>query len=185
MILCGLVCALLPSPTQFTGEEIFARVMSKAKLNGWAKMPIGELVGKVGTELLGTPYVGFTLEGNVDVEVCTVNLSGLDCVTFFESSLGFARIITKGLSTTQALRDEVRFTRYRGGKLTDYTSRLHYTLDWMFDNQEKGVVVPVTDFLPEAKPFESGDAIAESLNRNCVPPRSIKRLSVPPLALVW
>jgi hypothetical protein len=35
---------------------------------------------------------------------------------------------------------ELTYTRYRGGELTDYSSRLHYTADWIDDNIAKGVV---------------------------------------------
>ena len=142
----------LQTPTKFIGDEVFTRLLAKSK--GWERLPIGELMGRVGEELLGTPYVGFTLEHNVDVEVCTVNLKGLDCVTFFESCLGFARMLKKGGRTPEAMLAEVRFTRYRGGNVGDYSTRLHYTLDWMWDNTVKKVVVPVTGKLPEARPFE-------------------------------
>ncbi len=141
----------LQTPTKFIGDEVFSKLLSKSK--GWEKLPIGELMGKVGVELLGTPYVGFTLEHNVEVEVCTINLKGLDCVTFFESCLAFARMLKKGGKSPEAMLAEVRFTRYRGGNVGDYTTRLHYTLDWMWDNTVKKVVSPVTGKLPEARPF--------------------------------
>ncbi len=164
----------IQSPTQITGQEVFDAIMQKAKSGNWAKLPMSELMGKVATELLGTPYVGFTLENNVEVEVCTVNLKGLDCVTFFESTLGIARMLKKGGNTFEGLAKEVRFTRYRGGEQTDYTSRLHYTLDWMYDNQRKGAVSPVTDLLPESRPFEF------SVNFMSTKPANYKQLAKMP-----
>ena len=109
-------------------------------------------MGRVGQELVGTPYVAFTLETEEPVEYCTVDLEGLDCVTFFESTLDMARVIPKGLTRERLIR-EVRHTRYRGGDQRDYSSRLHYTLDWMDDNQKKGVVRILTPELPGARPF--------------------------------
>jgi hypothetical protein len=137
----------------FTGDEIFQRILSHAKSGKWKSLPIGELMGKIAKEFEGTPYVGRTLEHSIDVEQCTVNMTGLDCVTFFETTLDFARMLKKGGDTTAALLNEVRFTRYRAGKQGDYSSRLHYTTDWFVDNQTKGVVKILGD-LPGAEPFE-------------------------------
>lgn len=119
--------------------EIFTKIMQKAKLEKWSEKPIGEVIGKIGMLLVDIPYVGGTLE-HEGPERCTVNLAGLDCVTFFENSLDMARIIKKGKYSFDDLLNEVSFTRYRDGELTDYTSRLHYTADWIHNNVKKGVV---------------------------------------------
>jgi hypothetical protein len=137
----------------FEGQEVFTGIVNKAAAENWKRLPIGELIGKVAMELKDTPYVGFTLEVNKDCECCVVNLTGLDCVTFFEDSLCMARMIKRGKSTPEALLAEVRTTRYRGGKLGDFTTRLHYTTDWFVDNQKKGVVRILTPGLPGAEPF--------------------------------
>lgn len=136
----------------FRGDEKFLRIRDKAKSENWVGLPIGDLMGKIAKELEGTPYVGGTLELSPDHEVCSVNLNELDCVTFFESTLDFARMLKKGGSTPDDLLREVKFTRYRGGIVGDYTTRLHYTSDWLFDNQKKGVVKVLND-LPGAVPF--------------------------------
>lgn len=140
-------------PKAFEGEDVFAKLLEKATAEGWAKLPIGERVGRIGLELLETPYVAFTLELWTDREACVINLKGLDCVTFFESSLGFARMLARGGKTPADLVREVTFTRYRGGILGDYSTRLHYTMDWMYDNQQKGSVELITKSLPGSEPF--------------------------------
>jgi hypothetical protein len=137
----------------FEGEDVFNRIIKKASSENWRKLPIGELIGKIAMELEGTPYVGFTLEVSKDAEACVVNLKGLDCVTFFEDSLCMARMIKKGKSSPGDLINEVRFTRYRGGKMGDFTTRLHYTTDWFVDNEKKGVVKILAPELPGAEPF--------------------------------
>lgn len=162
VLVAGLVAAVSPraladqrqSNTQFTGIETFNRLLAKSDAENWAKLPLDERIGKVGLSLLGVEYVGFTLEHTIDHEVCTVNLLGLDCVTFFESSLAFARMIQVGKRSPEAMLEQVRYTRYRGGKMTDYASRLHYTMDWFHDNVRKGVVRMVTDDLPGSAPFD-------------------------------
>jgi hypothetical protein len=137
----------------FKGEDIFDRILKKAEAGKWASLPIGQCMGRIAMELVGTPYVGFTLELSKDKEVCSVNLTGLDCVTFFEDTLDFARMLKKGGHTPEALLAEVTFTRYRDGKLGDFTSRLHYTTDWFYNNEKKGVVKILAPELPGAAPF--------------------------------
>jgi len=137
----------------FKGQDVFTRIMDKASAENWRKLPIGELMGKIAMELKGTPYVGFTLEVSKDSESCVVNLSGLDCVTFFEDSLCMARMIKKGKSSPGDLICEVQTTRYRGGKMGDFTTRLHYTTDWLVDNEQKGVIKILTPDLPGTEPF--------------------------------
>jgi hypothetical protein len=110
-------------------------------------------MGAVGLAMRQTPYVDGTLELHEDREVCSVNLRGLDCVTFFESVLGIARMLRRGGSTPDALLAEVTLTRYRGGQLTDYASRLHYMSDWFADNEAKRVVRLITRELPGAARF--------------------------------
>jgi len=137
----------------FQGQDVFTRIVNKASADDWKRLPIGALIGKIALELKGTPYVGFTLEVSKDTEYCVVNLKGLDCVTFFEDSLDMARMIKRGGRTPADLIREVRFTRYRGGKMGDFTTRLHYTTDWFADNEAKGVVKILTPELPGAQPF--------------------------------
>lgn len=137
----------------FAGEEVFNRIVKKAAAENWNTLPIGELMGKIALELKGTPYVGFTLEISPDAEYCVVNLKGLDCVTFFEDSLCMARMLKKRKSSPEDLISEVRATRYRGGKMGDFTTRLHYTTDWFVDNEKKGVIKILTPELPGAEPF--------------------------------
>ena len=140
-------------PDVFAGPETFERLMTLGREHTWHALPIGERIGAIGMALRRTPYVVATLELYEDREVCSVNLRGLDCVTFFESSLGFARMLKRDGRTPEALLAEVTFTRYRGGRLSDYASRLHYLSDWFFDNERKRVVRLITDELPGATRF--------------------------------
>ena len=137
----------------FEGQDVFTRIVNKALAGNWPRLPIGELIGKIALELKGTPYVGFTLEASPDAEYCVVNLKGLDCVTFFEDALCLARMLKRGKSSPADLIAEVRTTRYRGGRMGDYTTRLHYTTDWFVDNATKGVIRILTPELPGAVPF--------------------------------
>jgi hypothetical protein len=135
-------------PKAFTGQETFERLLAEARAGAWRALPIGERIGAIGMALRGTTYVASTLEIYEDREVCSVNLRGLDCVTFFETALAFARMLRRGEGSPGALLAEATFTRYRGGRLSGYASRLHYMSDWLADNERKGVVRRITRDLP-------------------------------------
>ncbi len=141
------------APTAFLGGDIFERLMAKAKAEGWQRLPLGECMGRIALELMGTPYVAHTLEREDALEYCTVDLRGLDCVTFFECSLHMARILRAGTPTPEAMLASLRNTRYRDGVQTDYASRLHYTTDWIWDNARRGNVRDLVPELPGAAPF--------------------------------
>jgi hypothetical protein len=158
----------------FTGREVFDRLMRLAKENDWRHLPIGEKMAAVGLALRETPYVGSTLELYEEREVCSVNLLGLDCVTFFEVALGFSRMLAKGGTSPQDLLDQITLSRYRDGRVGDYTSRLHYTTDWFFDNQAKGLVEVVTQELPGAERF------TEIVNFMSTHPDAYKQLKANP-----
>ena len=152
--------------TAFKGDEVFNRILKRALAAKWEQLPIGQCMTKVAMELQGTPYVGFTLELDKDHEICSVNLNGLDCVTFFEDTLDFSRMLKKGGRTPAAMLEEVTLTRYRGGKMGDFTTRLHYTTDWMYDNEKKGVVKVLAPELPGAAKFTQPVGIMSQQPKN-------------------
>lgn len=136
----------------FKGEDVFNHILAKAGQGNWLHLPIGDLMGKIAKELEGTPYQSATLELSLDHEICSVDLSALDCVTFFETTLALARMLKMGGRTPADLLRTVSFTRYRGGVVGDFSTRLHYTTDWFVDNERKGVVKLLSD-LPGAEAF--------------------------------
>src|SRR6516162_11040851 len=137
----------LPFKTVFKGEPQFNRLVSLAKENNWKSLPIGERTAAVGQALTGTRYKSYTLEIDNRIESPSVNFSGLDCWIFFETSLGFARMLNEPESnwTPERLLYYIEMDRYRGGQCTgDYLSRLHYLEDWLYDNNRRGLVEDLT-----------------------------------------
>lgn len=138
---------------EFQGQDVLSSLINKAKVDGWKNKPIGQLMGLIGMELRGTPYVAGTLELYDDREVCSANLLGLDCVTFYEVVLGVARMIKADQHTPQDLLAQLTLMRYRNGNLTDYASRLHYTSEWFADNAAKGIVEIITESLAGSEKY--------------------------------
>ena len=104
---------------------------------------IGDVLVEVGKTFLGLDYEAFTLEKG-ETEQLVIHLTGLDCYTFFESSLVFARCIKIGKTTFEDYQKELENIRYRNGKINDYPSRLHYASDWLYDNNNRGNVRDIT-----------------------------------------
>ncbi len=129
-----------------TTTYIFTQTMRRVVAERWGTLPIGDLMGNIGTLLIGTPYVGGTLEGD-GPEICRADLTGLDCVTFFENVLAMARCTKLGKPTWEAFMQQLTRTRYRDGNLNGYASRLHYTAEWIENNVAKGTVRDVTQDL--------------------------------------
>ena len=123
-------------------KDFFNKIIKKAEKENWKKLPIGERMGLLGQEFLGMPYKGGTLE--FEPEICSVNLCDLDCVTFFESTLNLAHLIKDKDKSIDKFVSYVMKTRYRNGKVDDYTCRLHYTSDWIFENTKNGIVKDIT-----------------------------------------
>jgi Protein of unknown function (DUF1460) len=137
----------LPFKTIFRGGERFNQLVSLAKANDWKSLPIGQRTAAVGQALLGTRYKSFTLEIDNRIESPSVNFNGLDCWTFFETSLAFARMLNEREEnwTPAMLLRYIETDRYRGGECTgNYLSRLHYLEDWLYDNDRRGLVDDLT-----------------------------------------
>ena len=149
-LLCSIALASesrLPLGTVFKGQDQFNRLVAKAKAGNWKALPIGERTAAVGQALVGTRYKHFTLEIDNRIESPSVNFQGMDCWTFFEVALGFARMLNEPESnwTPERLLHYIEMDRYRGGECTgDYLSRLHYLEDWLYDNNRRGLVEDLT-----------------------------------------
>jgi hypothetical protein len=104
---------------------------------------IGEAIIEIGKSFLGTDYVANALEQPGE-ERLVINLKGLDCVTFYENALVFARCIKLKKTTFEDYKAQLQFIRYRGGVINGYPSRLHYSCDYFYDNEKRGVLKNVT-----------------------------------------
>lgn len=102
-------------------------------------------------KLLGIPYVGHTLEVNAE-EQLVVNLRQLDCTTYVETVCALTLCAKHGQTAFADYCHWLGQLRYRGGELTDYTSRLHYFTDWIEDNTRMGFV---RETQQETNPFNA------------------------------
>lgn len=90
-------------------------------------------------QLIGTPYVGQTLEVN-PTEQLVVNLRQLDCTTFVETAIALAMTHKQGSTRYADYCRNLTRIRYRNGVLDGYPSRNHYFTQWIESNERLGLV---------------------------------------------
>lgn len=143
----------LPLDTVFKGESKFHAIVAKAERQNWRRLPLGERTVMIAREMLGTPYVNYTLEVDDRIESPVVNFKGMDCWTFYENALAIARMIhyKPGPYKPQDMLHMVEIERYRDGVCTgNYLSRMHHLEEVFYDNQRRGCATNITPKLPGA-----------------------------------
>ncbi len=107
-----------------------------------------ELVEFIGRQFLGTPYKNGTLEGTP--EKLTINLDEMDCTTFVETVVALALTVKEQKISWQDFTQFLKLLRYRNGEPNGYSSRLHYTSDWIVTNTHRGYIKEVSDRIPQS-----------------------------------
>ncbi len=127
-----------------------------------------------GKQFLGIPYVAHTLEEG-DREHLIVNVHGLDCTTFVETVFALYLCDKHNERSFDAFCHYLSQIRYRNGRMTDYTSRLHYFTWWGEDNEQLGLVRQV---VRDGAPFSAIQTV--SINYMSAHPDYYKQLKLHP-----
>lgn len=145
LFLMTMVVAVVSGSTPTSPEVVYTREDQQifhryiAYIRPWQSAPTDNLLEKTALFFLDTPYVSHTLEVG-DEEKLVVNLREFDCTTFVESVIALARTARSDNPGFDTFVNELEHIRYRNGSLDGYASRLHYTSDWLCDNEKKGVL---------------------------------------------
>ena len=113
--------------------------------------PIETVLEQTAHFFLGTPYVAGTLDSGDENEQLVVNLHQMDCFTYVENVIALSKTALGDSLTFEGFKAHLQNIRYRDGALSDYASRLHYTSDWIYNNQEKGIVENISQQLSAVK----------------------------------
>ena len=143
----------LPMNVVFKGESKFYAIVAKAERENWRKLPLSERTIRVAREMVGTPYVNYTLEVDDRIESPVVNFKGMDCWTYYENALALARMLRykPGPYKPTDMLQMVEIERYRGGVCTgNYLSRMHHLEEVFADNQSRGYATNITSRIPGA-----------------------------------
>lgn len=120
-------------------RAIFADFIQDMKAKKF--LPAGDLMVETARFFLNRPYVAATLEK--EPEQLVVNLREFDCTTFVETVLALVQVLKDSEPSFEGFCNYLRQIRYRSGVINDYTDRLHYITDWIYENQRKGWVKDV------------------------------------------
>ena len=112
--------------------------------------PIEVILEKTAEFFLETPYVANTLDKNQEEEL-VINLHELDCVTYVENVLALSLAARSNNLSIDSFKEKLTEIRYRNNEVLDYASRIHYTSDWMFENERKGVLENISKDLSGIK----------------------------------
>jgi hypothetical protein len=123
--------------------ETFNSIIQYSKKINLSDSSIDRIIVNIGKQFIGTPYVGGLLDAPEN-ENLVINLSGLDCVTFLESTIALAEIIKANKTSFSDFCSELKYIRYRNGIMNGYGSRLHYFYGWIRDNEQKGILGNIT-----------------------------------------
>jgi len=121
----------------------FQEAMDFAVAQRLAERPMGEIMIALGERYIGQPYIIGPLDG-FGREVLVARLDSFDCFTYVEALLAMARGVVDGDTTFAGYLGRTEEQRYRESRMEDYCSRLHYFTDWIFTNDERGIVREIT-----------------------------------------
>jgi hypothetical protein len=143
----------LPMSVVFQGEAKFKAIIAKAERGQWRDLPLGERTVLVAREMLGTPYLNYSLEVDDRIESPVVNLTAMDCWTYYENALAIARLLRykPGPYQPEDMLQMVETERYWRGVCTgNYLSRMHHLEAVFYDNQQRGYATNITSRIPGA-----------------------------------
>ena len=93
---------------------------------------------------IDVPYVAHTLETDGEEDL-VINCDEVDCTTFVEYVLALSLPSASGNKMSESdFAANLQRIRYREGKIDGYTSRLHYTSDWINNGVRGGFMEDVT-----------------------------------------
>lgn len=116
------------------------------------ELPIDRRIEMIGKFFLAKPYKSGTLN-TTQKEMPVINLRELDCVTFVENVLALALLSNYDTISMRDFVHNIVKLRYREGKITDYTSRLHYSTDWLYEMERLHYLSDVTKSLGGTRYF--------------------------------
>lgn len=109
----------------------------------------GQIIA-IANDFLGEKYVAATLEQGIE-EPLFISCTKLDCTTFVELVLAIAKTANEGSCKFSDVCSNLEKIRYRDGKNSGYTSRLHYISWWIDDSAKEGLLCEITPAISHEK----------------------------------
>lgn len=145
LFLCLLFSWSIPAQIgEYKDKQIFDSYIKE--VGHLSNSSLDSLIVQTALFFLDAPYVASTLEINEE-EQLVINLQAFDCMTFVENCMALIRTVYSTETNFDTFKNELQTIRYRNGIIEGYTSRLHYTSDWITNNQKKGILEDKTQLL--------------------------------------
>lgn len=144
-LLFGMILLIVPNSKLSAQNIIYSKTDSLIFENyieafcQYQNMPTNELLLKTASFFINKPYVASTLD-KLSTEKLVVNLREFDCTTFVESSLALCFTLKSKQHSFANFCNILQKIRYRNGIIEDYSSRLHYVSEWMFEHETDGTL---------------------------------------------
>jgi hypothetical protein len=151
IVLLGVQCrGGEPVVVDAADRAVLERYLDHARRHDLAALPLARRIAETGRFFLGTPYRAGTLDDG-GTERLVVNTREMDCVTFVDNVLALALLDPRdGENSLPRFLENLRRVRYRDGEIIDYSSRLHYSTDWLFEMRRQGILgeLPLEGSIP-------------------------------------
>ncbi len=139
ILLSALSFIYTKAETAYTKQDSLLYEKYAMRFASKAGLPLHELVIQTALYFKESPYVASTLENNKE-EQLTINLRQFDCTTFVETCIALSRTLKSDTPSFSEFCHQLQLIRYRDGKISGYSSRLHYVTDWIYDNERKNLL---------------------------------------------
>lgn len=141
-VLMALFAMLIMDVGTLSGQEYVSTREDKALAESVLRdlkasrdsLPVPDLMVMAAKRLLGTPYVGGTLDDDPSEEKLRIFLTKTDCILFVETCLDLALTVRRASLGEPSFNDfasNVAKSRYRTGPPYSYGDRIHYTTEWI------------------------------------------------------
>ncbi|NDW08162.1 N-acetylmuramoyl-L-alanine amidase-like domain-containing protein [Dysgonomonas sp. 520] len=147
----------LSAQVEYTKADSLIFEKYKDAFAGKQDLPLSALITETALFFRGTPYVSNTLEKTKNDERLTVNLRELDCTTLVENCIALSQTIKSGNASFENYCSHLQQLRYRDGIVDGYSSRLHYSSDWMMENEKRNLFENISQNLGGAKIIKTID----------------------------
>jgi cell wall-associated NlpC family hydrolase len=154
---------IVSTPSDARIYEAYIKLFEKQK-----DRPFEEILINTAKYFLGKPYVASTLETS-DRERMIVNLREFDCTTFVENCIALSQVVKSGDFSYNNYLQTLITMRYRDGEVAGYTSRLHYTSDWIYENEKHGLLRNISSEI-------GGEKVKKDINFMTTHPQLYKHL---------
>ncbi|NLA16030.1 MAG: DUF1460 domain-containing protein [Bacteroidales bacterium] len=141
-IICSAERAREVQSVRFLADDLVVFEQIMTLLEPLREKPMQMRILTAAQAMLGMPYVAGTLEHTK--EALTVSLAGTDCILLVEACVCMALTAAQEDRSFNAFCENLLQLRYRNGKIDGYSSRIHYTSEWILQAEALGLAKEIS-----------------------------------------